>query len=128
MLPTEDPANAGRCVASNQYPVPVGCSLFPAPKALRIGAESDRTVASLIIPPAHVHPVRYKSLCRLPSNQSEHPVAAGWLSATVPAKYVLGPGDRLIIRFWSNVLEDQDGFFQFLMDIGVRMGNKRKRD
>jgi len=26
------------------------------------------------------------------------------------------------------VLEDQDGFFQFLMDIGVRMGNKRKRD
>ncbi len=27
--------------------------------------------------------------------------------------------------FWSNVLEDQDGFFQFLMDIGVRMGNKR---
>ena len=30
--------------------------------------------------------------------------------------------------FWSNVLEDQDGFFQFLMDIGVRMGNKRKRE
>ncbi len=31
--------------------------------------------------------------------------------------------------FWSNVLEDQEGFFQFLMDIGVRMGNKRvKRD
>lgn len=30
--------------------------------------------------------------------------------------------------FWSNVLEDQDGFFQFLMDIGVRMGNRRKRD
>ena len=28
--------------------------------------------------------------------------------------------------FWSNVLEDQEGFFQFLMDIGVRMGNKRK--
>ena len=27
--------------------------------------------------------------------------------------------------FWSNVLEDQEGFFQFLMDIGVRMGNKR---
>jgi len=26
------------------------------------------------------------------------------------------------------VLEDQEGFFQFLMDIGVRMGNKRKRD
>ena len=31
--------------------------------------------------------------------------------------------------FWSNVLEDQEGFFQFLMDIGVRMGNLRtKRD
>ncbi len=30
--------------------------------------------------------------------------------------------------FWSNVLEDQEGFFHFLMDIGVRMGNKRKRD
>ncbi|TXH92183.1 MAG: TetR/AcrR family transcriptional regulator [Pseudomonas sp.] len=30
--------------------------------------------------------------------------------------------------FWSSVLEDQDGFFQFLMEIGVRMGNKRKRD
>ena len=31
--------------------------------------------------------------------------------------------------FWSNVLEDQEGFFQFLMDIGVRMGNRRtKRD
>lgn len=31
--------------------------------------------------------------------------------------------------FWSNVLEDQEGLFQFLMDIGVRMGNKRvKRD
>ena len=29
--------------------------------------------------------------------------------------------------FWSNVLEDQEGFFQFLMDIGVRMGNKRVR-
>lgn len=30
--------------------------------------------------------------------------------------------------FWSSVLEDQEGFFQFLMDIGVRMGNKRRRD
>lgn len=30
--------------------------------------------------------------------------------------------------FWRDVLKDQDGFFQFLMDIGVRMGNKRKRD
>lgn len=30
--------------------------------------------------------------------------------------------------FWSSVLEDQEGFFQFLMDIGVRMGNKRKRE
>jgi AcrR family transcriptional regulator len=30
--------------------------------------------------------------------------------------------------FWREVLEDQEGFFQFLMDIGVRMGNKRKRD
>ena len=30
--------------------------------------------------------------------------------------------------FWRDVLEDQEGFFQFLMDIGVRMGNKRKRD
>ena len=30
--------------------------------------------------------------------------------------------------FWSNVVEDQEGFFQFLMDIGVPMGNKRKRD
>jgi AcrR family transcriptional regulator len=30
--------------------------------------------------------------------------------------------------FWSKVLEDQEGFFNFLMDIGVRMGNKRKRD
>lgn len=30
--------------------------------------------------------------------------------------------------FWRDVLEDQDGFFQFLMDIGVRMGNRRKRD
>ena len=30
--------------------------------------------------------------------------------------------------FWNTVLEDKEGFFQFLMDIGVRMGNKRKRD
>lgn len=30
--------------------------------------------------------------------------------------------------FWNSVIEDQEGFFQFLMDIGVRMGNKRKRD
>ena len=30
--------------------------------------------------------------------------------------------------FWSSVLEDQEGFFQFLMDIGVRMGNRRRRD
>ncbi|APQ11339.1 MULTISPECIES: TetR/AcrR family transcriptional regulator [Pseudomonas] len=30
--------------------------------------------------------------------------------------------------FWRDVLEDQEGFFQFLMDIGVRMGNRRKRD
>ncbi|MFH7416789.1 hypothetical protein VSS92_29280, partial [Pseudomonas syringae pv. tagetis] len=30
--------------------------------------------------------------------------------------------------FWSNVLEDQEGYFHFLMDIGVRMGNKRKRE
>ena len=30
--------------------------------------------------------------------------------------------------FWRNVLEDQEGFFQFLMEIGVRMGNRRKRD
>lgn len=30
--------------------------------------------------------------------------------------------------FWSAVLEDQEGFFQFLMDIGVRMGNKRRRE
>ena len=30
--------------------------------------------------------------------------------------------------FWRYVLEDQEGFFQFLMEIGVRMGNRRKRD
>jgi AcrR family transcriptional regulator len=30
--------------------------------------------------------------------------------------------------FWRDVLKDQEGFFQFLMDIGVRMGNRRKRD
>ncbi len=30
--------------------------------------------------------------------------------------------------FWREVLEDQEGFFHFLMDIGVRMGNKRKRE
>jgi AcrR family transcriptional regulator len=30
--------------------------------------------------------------------------------------------------FWRDVIEDQDAFFQFLMDIGVRMGNRRKRD
>ena len=30
--------------------------------------------------------------------------------------------------FWNNVLEDQEGFFQFIMDIGVRMGNRRRRD
>lgn len=30
--------------------------------------------------------------------------------------------------FWSSVLEDQEGFFQFLMDIGVRMGNRRRRE
>lgn len=30
--------------------------------------------------------------------------------------------------FWNAVLEDQEGFFQFLMDIGVRMGNRRRRD
>jgi AcrR family transcriptional regulator len=30
--------------------------------------------------------------------------------------------------FWSEQIEDQDRFFQFLMDIGVRMGNRRKRE
>ena len=30
--------------------------------------------------------------------------------------------------FWSEQMEDQERFFQFLMDIGVRMGNRRKRD
>lgn len=30
--------------------------------------------------------------------------------------------------FWREVIEDQEGFFQFLMDIGVRMGNRRKRE
>jgi AcrR family transcriptional regulator len=30
--------------------------------------------------------------------------------------------------FWIEQVEDQDRFFQFLMDIGVRMGNRRKRD
>lgn len=30
--------------------------------------------------------------------------------------------------FWNTVLEDKEGFFQFLMDIGVRMGNRRRRD
>lgn len=30
--------------------------------------------------------------------------------------------------FWRDVIEDQEAFFQFLMDIGVRMGNKRKRE
>ncbi len=30
--------------------------------------------------------------------------------------------------FWREVLEDQEGFFHFLMDIGVRMGSKRKRE
>jgi AcrR family transcriptional regulator len=30
--------------------------------------------------------------------------------------------------FWRDVLEDKEGFFQFLMEIGVRMGNRRKRD
>ncbi|MFB1009932.1 MAG: TetR/AcrR family transcriptional regulator [Thiopseudomonas sp.] len=30
--------------------------------------------------------------------------------------------------FWNAVLEDQEGFFQFLMDLGVRMGNRRRRE
>ena len=30
--------------------------------------------------------------------------------------------------FWRDVLEDQEGFFQCLMEIGVRMGNRRQRD
>lgn len=30
--------------------------------------------------------------------------------------------------FWRDVLDDQEGFFQFLMDIGVRMGNRRRRE
>jgi AcrR family transcriptional regulator len=30
--------------------------------------------------------------------------------------------------FWRDVIKDQQGFTQFLMDIGVRMGNRRRRD
>ncbi len=30
--------------------------------------------------------------------------------------------------FWIDQLDDRDRFFQFLMDIGVRMGNRRKRE
>ncbi|GAA6130405.1 TetR/AcrR family transcriptional regulator [Halopseudomonas sabulinigri] len=29
--------------------------------------------------------------------------------------------------FWKDVIKDQEGYMQFLMDIGVRMGNKSKR-
>ncbi|MEH6499261.1 MAG: TetR/AcrR family transcriptional regulator [Pseudoalteromonas distincta] len=29
--------------------------------------------------------------------------------------------------FWQEVIEDKEGYMQFLMDIGVRMGNKSKR-
>ncbi|MFT6429116.1 MAG: AcrR family transcriptional regulator [Halopseudomonas sp.] len=29
--------------------------------------------------------------------------------------------------FWQDVIEDKEGYMQFLMDIGVRMGNKSKR-
>lgn len=30
--------------------------------------------------------------------------------------------------FWREVIKDQEGFTQFLMDIGVRMGNRRRRE
>jgi AcrR family transcriptional regulator len=29
--------------------------------------------------------------------------------------------------FWRDVIEDKEGYMQFLMDIGVRMGNRSKR-
>lgn len=29
--------------------------------------------------------------------------------------------------FWQEVIEDKEGYMQFLMDIGVRMGNRSKR-
>lgn len=29
--------------------------------------------------------------------------------------------------FWQDVIEDKEGYMQFLMDVGVRMGNKFKR-
>ena len=29
--------------------------------------------------------------------------------------------------FWKDVIKDQEGYMQFLMDIGVRMGNRSKR-
>ena len=29
--------------------------------------------------------------------------------------------------FWQDVIKDQEGYMQFLMDVGVRMGNRFKR-
>ena len=29
--------------------------------------------------------------------------------------------------FWQEVIEDKEGYMQFLTDIGVRMGNRLKR-
>ena len=70
-------------------------------------------------------------------------IATGIASAQTPAapaqldskKFnVIGTWNFLNINkkveqpFWSEQLEDQDRFFQFLMDIGVRMGNRRKRE
>ena len=45
------------------------------------------------------------------------------------AAWALGHGAMAMYHspFWQEVIEDKEGYMQFLMDIGVRMGNKSKR-
>lgn len=81
-----------------------------------------------------LHRIRASNFERL-TQLIEDRIAEGKLEDVPPyfhycAAWALVHGAVALYRspFWSSVLEDQDGFFQFLMDIGVRMGNRRKRD
>lgn len=80
-----------------------------------------------------LHTIRASNFERL-TRLIEERISAGKLEDVPPyfhycAAWALVHGAVALYHspFWSNVLEDQEGFFQFLMDIGVRMGNKRTK-
>ena len=107
------------------------------PKRYRLFTRLEEKVVRVNQLPTMVdelHSIRASNLAYL-NQLVKGRIAEGKLEDVPPSFHVLaawalvhGAVGLFHSPFWSEQIEDQDRFFQFLMDIGVRMGNRRKRD